>query len=138
MTLPKARPIRRARTWDGKLPCSACGRRIAVRDDSDILEAHPDAKGRCPGGAQDVEVEPVQVIRRAAKPMLVIRRADVAAFLLDRAEQFADDDPCCAALADAARAVMRGDVEEAERTGALDGLYYRVGRMTGPTGRPGR
>lgn len=66
----------------------------------------------------------------------VVKRSDVAAYLLDRADQYGDDNPCWIALADAARAVMRGDVEEAERTGALEeGLYDRLARMTEPDGR---
>lgn len=40
-------------------------------------------------------------------------RRHVAAYLLDRADQYATDSPCWVALADAANNVLAGDVEAA-------------------------
>lgn len=48
------------------------------------------------------------------------QREDVACYLIDRADQYDTESPCWVALADAAKAVMRGEVEEAVSHGELD------------------
>lgn len=59
-------------------------------------------------------------------------RRDVAAYLLDRADQYETESPCWVALADAARNVMLGEVEAAKDHGELDAsLYERLARMKG-------
>ena len=52
---------------------------------------------------------------------------DVAAYLLDRADQYDDGCFCWLALAEAARNIMAGEVEAAKRNGDFDAaLYARV------------
>lgn len=65
------------------------------------------------------------------------QREDVAAYLIDRADQYAAESPCWVALADAAKAVMRGEVEEAVKHGELDDreLRERVRRWAPKPGR---
>lgn len=59
--------------------------------------------------------------------------SDIAAYLLDRADQYETDSPCRIALADAARNLMLGEVKAAKDNGDLDDeLYQRLSRMTGP------
>lgn len=60
------------------------------------------------------------------------QRLDVAAYLLDRADQYDTDSPCWVGLVDAARAVARGEVEEAIAHGELaePELRLRVRRMS--------
>ena len=58
---------------------------------------------------------------------------DVAAYLLDRADQHVTDSPCHIALSDAARNIMLGEIEAAKDNGDLDeSLYKRLKRMRGP------
>lgn len=55
---------------------------------------------------------------------------DVAAYLLDRADQYQDHDPCWIALADAAKNILQGAVSEALQHGELDlSLYERLNQM---------
>lgn len=55
---------------------------------------------------------------------------DVAAYLLDRADQYETKSPCWVALADAAEALMNGEVEGAVVHGEFDeALYARVDGM---------
>lgn len=62
------------------------------------------------------------------------RRADllqyVAAYLIDRADQYDTESPCWIALADAAHNIMNGEFEAAVAHGELDGadLLDRVAR----------
>jgi hypothetical protein len=57
---------------------------------------------------------------------------DVAAYLLDRADQYETESPCWVALSEVAFEVAAGEVEAAKRNGDLDAsLYKRLARMTG-------
>lgn len=57
---------------------------------------------------------------------------DVAAYLLDRADQYVTESPCHIALSDAAHNIMLGEVEAAKRNGDLDAeLYRRLAGMVG-------
>lgn len=57
---------------------------------------------------------------------------DIAAYLLDRADQYDTDSPCWIALSDAAHNLMIGEVRAAKDNGDLDqGLYKRLRRMSG-------
>lgn len=59
------------------------------------------------------------------RPML--RAIDVAAYLLDRADQYETDSGCWVALADAAHNVLAGAVQDAKNNGDLDeSLYERM------------
>lgn len=63
-------------------------------------------------------------------PMRLLAR-DVAAYLLDRADQYDTESPCWIALAAAAENIMRGEVGNAERNGDFDAaLYARVDGFT--------
>lgn len=65
-------------------------------------------------------------LRAAVRPAYESLR-DVAAYLLDRADQYEPDSPCWIVLADAARSIMRGEVAAAARNGDFDStLYARV------------
>lgn len=56
----------------------------------------------------------------------------IAAYLLDRADQYDTESPCWIALAHAAKGVMKGEPLEAERHGEYDAdLYRRVDGMRG-------
>jgi len=60
------------------------------------------------------------------------QREDVAAYLLDRADQYDTDSPCWVALSDAAENVMACEVERAKQSGELDQkLRQRVRRFGG-------
>lgn len=62
----------------------------------------------------------------------ILRAVDVAAYLLDRADQYETDSGCWVALADAAHNIMLGEVEKAKRNGDLDAdLYQRLRRIAG-------
>lgn len=62
----------------------------------------------------------------------MLSAADVAAYLLDRADQYDTESGCWAALADAAHNVWIGEVEAAKANGDLDAaLHKRLRRMTG-------
>ena len=62
--------------------------------------------------------------------MGALKLRDVAAYLLDRADQYETASPCWIALADAARNVMLGEVAAAKNNGEFDaGLYRRVDGM---------
>lgn len=55
---------------------------------------------------------------------------EVAAYLLDRADQYATESPCWIALADAAEAVVRGEAQVAAEHGEFDeDLLRRVEAM---------
>lgn len=77
-----------------------------------------------------------------ARPMLVgptekawIFRT-VAAYLLDRADQYETESPCWIALTDAAHNVTAGEADAACDSGELDAsLYERLDRMTGGSRR---
>ena len=59
---------------------------------------------------------------------------DVAAYLIDRADQYETSSPCWIALSDAALNLLNGDVEQRMSEGEFDGeLYARVDAMRGPT-----
>ncbi len=59
---------------------------------------------------------------------------DVAAYLLDRADQYDTDSGCWVALTDAAHNLMNGEVDAALNNGDLDkGLYRRVDSWRGPS-----
>ncbi len=59
-----------------------------------------------------------------------MKREDVAAYLLDRADQYDTSSPCWSALADAAENILVGEVERAKSSGELDsGLYERLKTM---------
>lgn len=61
-----------------------------------------------------------------------LNAADVAAYLLDRADQYDTDSGCWVALSDAAHNIMLGEVEAAKNNGDLDAsLYERLKTMTG-------
>lgn len=62
---------------------------------------------------------------------------DIAAYLLDRADQYDTDSPCWIALADAAHNVMQGEIGRAKREGEFDAaLYDRVDGFGPGTARP--
>ncbi len=65
-----------------------------------------------------------------ARPMSPL---DLAAYLLDRADQYELDSPCWVALSDAASNVANGEVTEAIMHGELDdpSLRARVKSMAG-------
>lgn len=50
----------------------------------------------------------------------MIDREEVAAYLLDRADQYATKDPCWIALADAAHALMDGTFDDVASAGELE------------------
>lgn len=55
---------------------------------------------------------------------------DIAAYLLDRADQYVTSSPCWIALSDAARNVALGEVTQAKDSGELDAeLYGRIKSM---------
>jgi hypothetical protein len=60
-----------------------------------------------------------------------ISRRMVAAYLLDRADQYVDESPSWVGLADAANAVASGEADEAIDCGELDDspLLTRIDRM---------
>lgn len=65
-------------------------------------------------------------------PAAAATRDDIAAYLLDRADQYNLKSPCWVALSDMAENIARGDAEAAAAHGELDaGLYARVKRMSG-------
>jgi hypothetical protein len=53
----------------------------------------------------------------------------VAAYLLDRADQYDTSSPCWIALADAAKDILMGDHKQANLEGNLDDLTDRVRRI---------
>ena len=58
---------------------------------------------------------------------------DVAAYLLDRADQYETASGCWICLSDAAHAVINGEVQAAKVNGDLDDdLYRRVDGFRGP------
>lgn len=62
----------------------------------------------------------------------VVTMLDVAAYLLDRADQYDDDSGCHIAVSDCAHNVAIGEVTTAKNEGELDErLYGRVARMSG-------
>jgi hypothetical protein len=64
--------------------------------------------------------------------MTLQERRLVAAYLLDRADQYETESPCWVGLADAAQNVMAGAVEAAEANGDFDDrLLARVDGMAG-------
>lgn len=66
-------------------------------------------------------------------PMVSAR--DVAAYLLDRADQYVTESACWVALADAAHNVLAGEVQAAKRNGELDAeLYERMENWNWPGG----
>lgn len=59
-------------------------------------------------------------------------KKEIAAYLLDRADQYDLNSGCWIALADAAQNIMLGEVEAARDNGDLDGeLFRRLDSMTG-------
>lgn len=61
-----------------------------------------------------------------------VKIKDVAAYLLDRADQYVTDSACWIALSDAAHNIMLGEVEIARRNGDLDrSLYDRLAKIAG-------
>lgn len=71
----------------------------------------------------DIPLGPTNALRNR----LAAKRRDYAAYLLDRADQYATASPCWIALSDAAHNVMLGEVEAAKASGDLDaGVYKRV------------
>jgi len=66
--------------------------------------------------------------------MAKLEPRDVAAYLLDRADQYVDGSGCWVALADAAHNVMQGEVEAEKRNGSFDAELYR--RVDGMAGSP--
>lgn len=66
------------------------------------------------------------------------QRRVVAAYLLDRADQYDTESPCWISLSDAASAVVNGEVEAAWTHGELeDGpLLTRIAKLRGKTTRP--
>lgn len=68
---------------------------------------------------------PKKKIQKALAARASLR--DVAAYLLDRADQYEDGSSCWVALAEVARNVMRGEIAAAKRNGDFDAaLYARV------------
>ncbi len=62
---------------------------------------------------------------------------DIAAYLLDRADQYDTDSPCWIALCDAARNVMQGEIGRAKRENEFDAkLYKRVDSFGPGAARP--
>lgn len=61
---------------------------------------------------------------------------DVAAYLLDRADQYVTDSPCWIALADAAFNIVVGEVEAAKDNGDLDDSLYKRLRNARGKARP--
>ena len=59
---------------------------------------------------------------------------DVAAYVLDRADQYHTESGCWVALTDVAHNIMRGEVETAKREGTLDADVYK--RVDGFRGDP--
>lgn len=65
--------------------------------------------------------------RRERAERKVDKWRDVAAYLLDRVDQYQTNSPCIVALVDAAVALMNGEVDAAVSHGEFDeGLYARV------------
>ena len=87
-------------------------------------------KTRGPGGIDPFGDALISAIIRCQKsPERVEAFRDTAAYLLDRADQHSTDSPCWIALADAARNVVRGEVDAALNNGDLtDDLYTRLDR----------
>ena len=78
----------------------------------------------------------IAVKSRRTRPTM-LRAIDVAAYLLDRADQYVTDSACWVALSDAAHNIYIGEVETAKRNGDLDdSLYRRLKRMTRGDARP--
>lgn len=76
----------------------------------------------------DVPIGPTDDIRRRHAKRI---QRDVAAYLLDRADQCQADSPCWVALADAAHNIMIGEVDNAIDRGEFDAaLYDRVDGFT--------
>ena len=73
-----------------------------------------------------------------SKRTVMVSARDVAAYLLDRADQYVTDSACWVALADAAHNVLAGEVQAAKRDGELDAeLYERMENWGWPeTPRP--
>ena len=65
------------------------------------------------------------------KPQHDMSNLDIAAYLLDRADQYETDSPCWVALSDAAANVANGDALASWHAGELDDeqLRARVERM---------
>lgn len=62
---------------------------------------------------------------------------DIAAYLLDRADQYDTDSPCHIALTDAAHNVMQGEIARAKRENDFDAaLYARVDSLGPGIARP--
>jgi hypothetical protein len=58
------------------------------------------------------------------------QREHVAAYLLDRADQYETDSPCWIGLVDAARNIASGEVERAAQCGEIDDdVLSRVRKM---------
>lgn len=98
--------------------------------------------GASPTGANTADIaDDIRALVDEPSPLpiaqnVVIRR-DVAAYLLDRADQYETDSPCWIALADVAQNIMRGEVIAAERNGDFDAaLYARVDSMALPIAPP--
>jgi len=76
--------------------------------------------------------ERVAALQEAVKTPVVADEAErrvVAAFLLDRADQYAEGSCCIAALTDAASMIINGDARAAALHGELDDLMARVVKM---------
>jgi hypothetical protein len=56
---------------------------------------------------------------------------EIAAYLLDRADQYPDGEPMWVAVSDTAMKVAHGEANEAAIHGELDDLYKRVDRWIG-------
>lgn len=111
----------------------------AARKHSDLVNAAKtllaeiDSKERYGDDAFDPNVEPLQdalnALDEPGEPggESTVTPRDVAAFILDRADQYSIKSPCWVPMSDAAQAIMRGEVDEAKKHGELDeDLYRRV------------
>lgn len=76
-----------------------------------------------PGPSQEIDEDASHAA--IAGPLAASTR-DIAAYLLDRADQYDTESPCWIALSDAAHNLMLGEVDASVKAGELDDLYKRV------------
>jgi len=69
----------------------------------------------------------------AMDELTIGQREDVAAYLLDRADQYENESPCWVALSDAAENIMACEVERAKQNGELDQKLRQRVRALGGT-----
>lgn len=76
-----------------------------------------------------LESQQIDLIERAIVDAVAEERRNIAAYLLDRADQYTDDSACWVALGNVCEAIINGGAYEAAMHGELDDLYERVDDM---------